>query len=78
MELPKLRAIRRQQLLTQQELAELAGLTTASVSRIETGTTKARISTVRKLAAALEVDPSALLIGTDHEQVTEKRTDQND
>lgn len=48
-------------LLTQRELAALAGLTAASVNRIETGTTKARISTVRRLAAALNVDPDALL-----------------
>lgn len=51
-------------LLTQTELAVRAGLTTASVSRIETGTNKARISTVRKLAEALDVDPDDLLAST--------------
>ncbi len=48
-------------LLTQSELAVRADLTTASVSRIETGTTKARISTVRTLAEALNVNPDDLL-----------------
>lgn len=61
MELPNLRSVRLRRLLTQRELAKSAGLTTASVSRIETGTTKARISTVRRLAKALDVDPDDLL-----------------
>jgi transcriptional regulator with XRE-family HTH domain len=53
MEIPNLKQIRRQRLLTQAELAKLAGLTTASISRIETGATRARISTVRKISQAL-------------------------
>ncbi len=63
-ELPGLRAVRMRRLLTQTELAVRAGLTTASVSRIETGTTKARLSTVRKLAEALDVDRDDLLAST--------------
>lgn len=61
MELPNLRATRLRYLMTQTELAARAGLTTTSISRIETGTTKARISTVRRLAEALDVDPDDLL-----------------
>lgn len=61
MELPNLRATRLRRLLTQRELAARAGLTAASVNRIETGTTKARISTVRRLAQALDVGPDDLL-----------------
>lgn len=61
MELPNLRSVRLRRLLTQRELARIAGLTTASVNRIETGTTKARISTVRRLAEALDVDPEDFL-----------------
>ncbi len=60
-ELPNLRSVRLRRLLTQRELAKIAGLTTASVNRIENGTTKARISTVRRLAQALDVDPEDLL-----------------
>lgn len=61
MDLPNLRTTRLQRLLTQRELAARAQLTMASISRIETGATKARISTVHKLAAALDVNPVALL-----------------
>jgi len=60
MELSQLRTIRQRRLLTQDELAHLAGLTTASISRIETGVTKARISTVRRLATALNVEADEL------------------
>ncbi len=62
MEMPNLRAIRLRRLMTQVELAARAGLTPVSVSRIETGTTKARISTVWRLAEALNVDPDDLLV----------------
>ncbi len=60
MELPGLLAARERVLLTQRELAAKAGLTQATVQRIETGATKARISTVRKLAEALGVPASEL------------------
>ncbi len=61
MELPNLKTMRLRRLITQRELAARAGLTVASVSRIETGTTRARISTVWRLAEALNVDPDDLL-----------------
>lgn len=61
MHLPGLRAIRLRQLVTQAELAQRAGLERVTISRLETGTTGARISTVRRLAEALEVDPAELL-----------------
>ncbi|MGI8405729.1 MAG: helix-turn-helix domain-containing protein [Thermomicrobiales bacterium] len=61
MEIPNLRNIRQRKLLTQTELATRAGLTTASISRLETGASKARISTVRRLSEALQVDASVLL-----------------
>jgi transcriptional regulator with XRE-family HTH domain len=58
----RLREVRLSKLLTQEEVARRAGLSEATVNRLETGATEARISTVRKLAAALEVDPSALIV----------------
>ncbi|MGI8485114.1 MAG: helix-turn-helix domain-containing protein [Thermomicrobiales bacterium] len=61
MELNGLRTARLRRVLTQSELASLVGMTPASISRIETGATKARISTVRKIAIALDVDPTELL-----------------
>jgi len=61
MELPGLREARQRRLLTQAELAIRADVTAATISRIETGTTKARISTIRRLAEVLDIDPAELL-----------------
>ena len=61
MELPGLRRARMRALLTQRELAARAGLTQATVQRIESGATRARISTVRRLAAALGVGAEELM-----------------
>ena len=47
--------------LTQEELARKAGLTTASVARIERNVTEPRMSTLRKLAKALDIDPAELV-----------------
>ena len=47
--------------LTQEELALQAGLTTASVARIERNETEPRMSTLRKLAKALDIDPAELV-----------------
>ena len=63
--LPRLRAVRERQALNQRELAKLAGLTNASLSRIETGKQEPYASTVRKLAAALGVKPSDLMEPTE-------------
>ncbi len=47
--------------LTQAELADRAGVTTATVARIERDEIEPRMTTLRKLAAALEVDPAELV-----------------
>ena len=47
--------------LTQDELAEKAGITVAALSRIERNNAEPRPTTRRKLAKALGVDPSELL-----------------
>ena len=47
--------------LTQAELARKAGLTTASVARIERNETEPRMSTLRKLAKSLDIDPAELV-----------------
>ena len=60
MEVPNLRRVRERRLLTQAELAARTGLQRVTINRLETGATRARISTVRRLAAALEVDPAEL------------------
>jgi transcriptional regulator with XRE-family HTH domain len=57
----RIRELRRERLLTQEDLAEKSGLNANSIVRIENGTIKEpRFSTVRKLAAALGVDPMDL------------------
>ncbi len=61
MQLPGLRACRERALLTQAELAEQAGVSEVTISRLENGHYEARFSTVRKLAAALGVAPAALM-----------------
>ena len=62
--LPKLsalRTIRESQFLTQEELAELAGVTRVTVSRIEQQSLEPRFSTIKKLARALKVQPAELV-----------------
>jgi DNA-binding CsgD family transcriptional regulator/DNA-binding Xre family transcriptional regulator len=46
--------------LTQEDLAERAGLNRVTVGRLETGT-PARMTTVRRLAEALQVEPADLM-----------------
>jgi transcriptional regulator with XRE-family HTH domain len=47
--------------LTQAELAEKAGLTLAAVARIERNEAEPRMTTLRKLAEALSVEPHELV-----------------
>lgn len=61
MHLPNLRRTRVRRLLTQKELGALVGMTTPALSRLENGHTAARFSTIRKLAAALGVEPDELI-----------------
>jgi transcriptional regulator with XRE-family HTH domain len=60
----KLKRERTLSALTQEELAEKAGLTTATVARIERDEAEPRPSTLRKLAAALGVQPRELVEGS--------------
>ena len=64
----KLREWRLRKVMTQEELAKLSGVTEATISRLESGQHEARISTVRKLAAALGIEPHALVSGPDDDQ----------
>ena len=58
----QLRRLRETEALTRKELAELAGVDEATIYRLERRiTSRARPSTIRKLAAALSVTPSTLL-----------------
>ena len=57
----RLKKQRTRRALTQAELAELAKVTTATVARIERDEIEPRMTTLRKLARALEVDPAELV-----------------
>lgn len=66
----RVKAMRQAHVMTQAELAEKAGVSWVTVARIETEEqANPRPSTVRRLAAALEVDPGWLLLGDESEQI---------
>lgn len=55
-----LRRLREAKKWTQGELADLAGTTTNTISRLETGTNEAGLVTIVRIAEALGVDPGEL------------------
>lgn len=57
----RLKQIRRRKFMTQQELAEAAGVRWTTISQIENGHRIPRFSTIKALAAALGVDPAELV-----------------
>ncbi|HEU4471690.1 MAG TPA: helix-turn-helix transcriptional regulator [Flavisolibacter sp.] len=56
----KIVAVRKQKGLTQEELAEKAGITVRTIQRIESGETIPRAYTIRAIAEALELDPASI------------------
>ena len=64
----RLRELRLRRALNQRELAARAGLTQATVVALERGRSEPRPSTLRKLAAALGVDPGELWEPDDPEE----------
>jgi len=57
----KLKEVRTRRLLTQIELAEKAGVNTSTIIHTERNQTEPHFRTIRKLAEALNVDPTELL-----------------
>ena len=57
----RLKQVRTRRLLTQEELAEKAGISAATVVNIERNNQEPQFRTIRKLAKALDVDPTELL-----------------
>jgi transcriptional regulator with XRE-family HTH domain len=57
----KLKQIRTRRLLTQEELAEKAGVSAATVVNVERNNQEPHFRTIRKLAKALDIDPTELL-----------------
>ena len=56
----RLKALRTEQALTQEELADKAGVAPNTVARLERNETEPHMSTARKLALALDVHPRQL------------------
>lgn len=54
--------LRKEQGLSRNELGRLTGLRASSIYRIETGGSSPRLQTIEKLAWALHVHPSELLV----------------
>ncbi len=57
----RLKALRVRRALTQHELAEKAGISTNALNRIEVNKAQPHMSTLRKLATALGVEPHELV-----------------
>lgn len=57
----RLREVRVLRALTQEQLAGKAGLGTNTVARIERDETEPHMTSIRKLATALDVDPAELI-----------------
>jgi transcriptional regulator with XRE-family HTH domain len=65
-------AHRRRHGLSQEQLAELAGISKDMVSKIETGSSGARFPVIEKLAVALAVDPAELFTADLKPETTSK------
>lgn len=59
----RLKELRVERALTQEELAEKAGVGKNTVNRIERNETEPHMSTLRKLADALGVEPARIVRG---------------
>jgi transcriptional regulator with XRE-family HTH domain len=57
----KLRRLRRELALSQQDLMRMTGVAQATLSDLELGKREARVSTIRKLAEVLGVEPKELM-----------------
>lgn len=57
----RLKAVRERKVMTQRELAERSNVAQTTISALEIGKQDARPSTIRKLAAALGVEPEELV-----------------
>jgi transcriptional regulator with XRE-family HTH domain len=66
LDIPHLRSFRRQAILSQEELAERSGVARDTISKLESGRRKAYPTTIRKLAAGLDVEPKLLLGGVEY------------
>ena len=66
----KLKVIRKDNGLTQEELSELTGISISAIRKYESGDRVPKINAITSIAAALEVDLSELLQSTDYHDLT--------
>ena len=66
MDLPHLRDFRRRAVMSQEQLAEKSGVARDTISKLESGRRGAYPSTIRKLAAGLDVEPRRLMGGVEY------------
>jgi transcriptional regulator with XRE-family HTH domain len=59
----RLRQLRVERALSLRALGERSGVTFATINNLENGNRPARLATIRKLAAALDVEPKELMKG---------------
>ena len=59
----RLRELRVERALTLRALAEESGVSFDTINKLELGQRPARLSTIRKLAGALDVEPKELMKG---------------
>ena len=71
MDLPWLRDLRRRAVMSQEDLAVKSGVARDTISKLETGQRRAYPSTIRKLAAGLDVEPGMLLGGVEYFETEE-------
>ena len=64
--------LREEKSISQRKLAELAGVTNSTISRIEAGSVKPDPATLEKLATALDVDKSLLLTKCGYSEIPEE------
>ena len=64
--------LRAEKSISQRKLAELAGVTNSTISRIEADTVKPDPATLEKLAVALDIDKSLLLTKCGYSEIPEE------
>ncbi len=66
MDMSHLRGFRQRAVMSQEQLAQKSGVARDTISKLEMGHRKAYPTTIRKLAAGLEVEPQMLLGGVEY------------
>ena len=71
----RVKQLRKELCLTQQELGSIIGIERSSISRLETGNTNATFDTILRLAYGLGLSPSELLAGIEMHTTLYEYTD---